>query len=218
MEERREEIERSIENLRYDREVLRELYHKLDGIVSDKTLSDIIFDIHLMENRIERLREQLPPQDEVEKLLNEANKILNSDEKHLYLTELNEAERKLARARRIINQRVVDKAHEEALCEAADNTLQKYADRAAKGNILKEMFEVKQQSDKKFLITPKKAGRAIIVHAHDTKGTSMVIKEASKKTSTPTRRVGSLMQESPAKKQRKSLVRAIINLLDTKYK
>lgn len=36
--------------------------------------------------------------------------------------------------------------------------------------------------------------------------------------STPTWRVGALMQESPAKKQRKSLVRAIINLLDTKYK
>lgn len=36
--------------------------------------------------------------------------------------------------------------------------------------------------------------------------------------STPTWRVGALMQESPAKNQRKSLVRAIINLLDTKYK
>lgn len=155
MEERREEIEREIENLKYYRKVLRKLYHKLDGIVSDKTLSDIIFDIHLMENRIERLRKQLPPQDEVEKLLNEANKILNSDEKHLYLTELNEAERKLARARRIINQRVVDKAHEEALneafhrdlwarfdkpkeealCKAADKTLQEYADIATEKDL-----------------------------------------------------------------------------------
>ncbi len=40
--------------------------------------------------------------------------------------------------------------------------LQEYDDRAAKGNILKEMFEVKQQSDKKFLITPKKAVKAIL--------------------------------------------------------
>lgn len=193
-------------------------YQELDGVVDEEMLSKVGDIISTTEQRIIDLRKQLPPQDEVEKLLNEANKILNSDEKHLYLTDLNEAERKLARARRIINQRVVDKAHEEALCKAADKTLQEYADRAAKGNILKEMFEVKQQSDKKFLITPKKDGRAIIVHAHDTKGTSMVIKEASKKTSTPTWRVGALMQESPAKKQRKSLVRAIINLLDTKYK
>lgn len=131
MEDRREEIEREIENLKYYRKVLRKLYHKLDVIVSDKTLSDIIFDIHLMENRIERLREQLPPQDEVEKLLNEANKILNSDEKHLYLTELEEAERKLDRARQIIKQGIVGKGREEALCKAADKTLQEYADIAA---------------------------------------------------------------------------------------
>lgn len=131
MEDRREEIEREIENLKYYRKVLRKLYHKLGGIVSDKTLSDIIFDIHLMENRIEHLCEQLPPQDEVEKLLNEANKILNSDEKHLYLTELEEAERKLDRARQIIKQGIVGKAHEEALCKAADKTLQEYADIAA---------------------------------------------------------------------------------------
>lgn len=361
-------------------------YQELDGVVDEEMLSKVGDIISTTEQRITELRKQLPPQDEVEKLLNEASKILNSDEKHLYLTELEEAERKLSRARQIIKQGIgdcvvvnknpiirrvmelekrketlypllvaispfayreamkditeaverlkklpsdivkygllpchvetiihnydclveeddqlwierniisqdtlesirahafkevgriavvdmqckvlsngfysskvaktymeytkrmneeyremLDKAHEEALnealhrdlwarfdkpkeealCEAADKTLQKYADRAAKGNILKEMFEVKQQSDKKFLITPKKAGRAIIVHAHDTKGTSMVIKEASKKTSTPTWRVGALMQESPAKKQRKSLVRAIINLLDTKYK
>lgn len=138
MEDRREEIEREIENLKYYRKVLRKLYRKLDGIVSDKTLSDIIFDIHLMENRIERLREQLPPQDEVEKLLNEANKILNSDEKHLYLTELEEAERKLDRARQIIKQGIVDKAREEALCEAADKTIQEYADRSARGIFIDE--------------------------------------------------------------------------------
>lgn len=185
MEERREEIERSIENLRYAREVLRKLYRKLDGIVSDKTLSDIIFDIHLMENRIERLHEQLTPQDEVEKLLNEANKILNSDEKHLYLTELEEAERKLDRARRIINQRVVDKDHEEALCKAVDKTLQEYADRATE---------------------------------KDLESTAKRFEEARAEHGTPSWKVGALMQESPAKKQRKSLVRAIINLLDTKYK
>lgn len=185
MEDRREEIEREIENLKYYRKVLQKLYHKLDGIVSDKTLSDIIFDIHLMENRIERLHEQLPPQDEVEKLLNEANKILNSDEKHLYLTELEEAERKLDRARRIINQRVVDKDHEEALCKAADKTLQEYADRATE---------------------------------KDLESTAKRFEEARAEHGTPSWKVGALMQESPAKKQRKSLVRAIINLLDTKYK
>ena len=134
-EERRAAIEREIENLKYGRKVLRKLYHKLDGIVSDKTLSDIIFDIHLMENRIERLREQLPPQDEVEKLLNEANKILNSDEKHLYLTELEEAERKLDRARQIIKQGIVGKDREEVLYKAADKTLQEYADRATEKDL-----------------------------------------------------------------------------------
>lgn len=193
MEERREEIEREIENLKYYRKVLRKLYHKLDGIVSDKTLSDIIFDIHLMENRIERLREQLPPQDEVEKLLNEANKILNSDKKHLYLTELNEAERKLARARRIINQRVVDKAHEEALNEAFHRDLWARFDKP-KEEALCEATE------------------------KDLEATAKRFEEAREEHGTPTWRVGELMQESPAKKQRKSLVRAIINLLDTKYK
>ena len=61
IEERREEIEQEIENLRYNREVLRELYHKVDGIVSDKALTDILLDIQLLEYRIERLRKQLPP-------------------------------------------------------------------------------------------------------------------------------------------------------------
>lgn len=185
MEDRREEIEREIENLKYYRKVLRKLYHKLDGIVSDKTLSDIIFDIHLMENRIERLREQLPPQDEVEKLLNEANKIMNSDEKHLYLTELEEAERKLDRARQIIKQGIVGKDREEALCKAADKTLQEYADRATE---------------------------------KDLESTAKRFEEARAEHGTPSWKVGALMQESPAKKQRKSLVRATINLLDTKYK
>lgn len=193
MEELREEIERSIENLRYDREVLRELYHKLDGIVSAKTLSEIIFDIHLIENRIERLREQFPPQDEVEKLLNEANKILNSDEKHLYLTELDEAERKLSRARRIINQRVVDKAHEEALREALHRDLWARFDKP-KEEALCEATE------------------------KDLESTAKRFEEAREEHGTPSWKVGALMQESQAKKQRKSLVRAIINLLDTKYK
>lgn len=180
-------------------------YQELDGVVDEEMLSKVGDIISTTEQRITELREQLPPQDEVEKLLNEANKILNSDEKHLYLTELNEAERKLARARRIINQRVVDKAHEEALneafhrdlwarfdkpkeealCKAADKTLQEYADR---------------DSEK------------------DLESTAKRFEEAREEHGTPTWRVGALMQESPAKKQRKSLVRAIINLLDTKYK
>ncbi|WAX12651.1 hypothetical protein EC99P1_00059 [Enterococcus phage EC99P1] len=161
-EDRREEIERSIENLRYDREVLRELYHQVDGIVPEENLSDIVFEIHLTEMKIETLRKKLPPPmsqrqlraleeipkawaevtgkkdvrevappNEARKLLEEANKILNSDEKHLYRTELDEAERKLAWAGRIINQRFVDNTREEALCEAGDKTLQEYADIAA---------------------------------------------------------------------------------------
>lgn len=76
------------------------------------------------------VREVAPP-NEARKLLEEANKILNSDEKHLYRTELDEAERKLAWAGRIINQRFVDNTREEALCEAGDKTLQEYADIAA---------------------------------------------------------------------------------------
>lgn len=127
------------------------LYQELDEVVDEEALSKVGDIISTTEQRITELCKQLPPQDEVEKLLNEANEILNSDEKHLYLTELEEAERKLDRARHIINQRVVDKAHEEALneafhqdlwvrfdkqkeealCEAADKTLQEYADIAA---------------------------------------------------------------------------------------
>lgn len=59
-EEFREDIERQIENLRYDREVLRELYHQVDGIVPEENLSDIVFEIHLTEMKIETLRKQLP--------------------------------------------------------------------------------------------------------------------------------------------------------------
>ncbi|WAX15766.1 hypothetical protein EG103P3_00097 [Enterococcus phage EG103P3] len=185
IEERRAEIERSIEKLKEYRKLRVDYYLKWDGIMPEGFLQLVQDDIHWAEERITELREQLPPQDEVEKLLNEANKILNSDEKHLYLTELDEAERKLARARRIIIQRVVDKAHEEALCKAADKTLQEYADIAA---------------------------------GKDLESTAKRFKEAREEHGTPVWKVGALMQESPAKKQRKSLVRAIINLLDTKYK
>ncbi|WAX15564.1 hypothetical protein EG103P1_00100 [Enterococcus phage EG103P1] len=52
----------------------------------------------------------------------------------------------------------------------------------------------------------------------DLESTAKRFEEAREEHGTPTWRVGALMQESPAKKQRKSLVRAIINLLDTKYK
>lgn len=116
-EERRAAIEREIENLKYDRKVLRKLYYKLEGVAPEVVLSDIVSDIYLLEDRIVRLRTE---------------------------------------------KQLIEKAREEALCEAADKTLQEYADRPAKGNILKEMFEVERQSDKKFLITPKKVGRAII--------------------------------------------------------
>lgn len=119
IEERRAEIERSIENLRYDREVLRELYHQVDGIVSDKALSDIIFGIHLTELRIETLRKQLPPPmsqrqlralEEIPKAWAEVTDKKVGGE---YLWER------------------MDKAREEALCKAADETLQEYADIAA---------------------------------------------------------------------------------------
>lgn len=80
---------------------------------------------------------------------------------------------------------LIEKAREEALCEAADKTLQEYADRATE---------------------------------KDLESTAKRFEEAREEHGTPSRKVGALMQESPAKKQRKSLVRAIINLLDTKYK
>ena len=130
IEERRESIEQEIESLQYDREVLRALFHKVDGVVSGKTLSDIIFDIHLMENRIERLRKQLPPLmsqrqlralEEIPKVWAEVTgkKIGNTREEAL-----NEALH-----RELWNR--FDKPKEEALCEAADKTLQEYADIAA---------------------------------------------------------------------------------------
>ena len=140
MEERRAAIEREIENLKYDRKVLRKLYYKLEGVSPEVVLSDIVSDIYLLEDRIVRLR--------TEKLL-------------------------------------IEKAREEALCEAADKTLQEYADRATE---------------------------------KDLESTAKRFEEAREEHGTPSWKVGALMQESPAKKQRKSLVRAIINLLDTKYK
>ena len=80
---------------------------------------------------------------------------------------------------------LIEKAREEAFCEAADKTLQEYADRATE---------------------------------KDLESTAKRFEEAREEHGTPSWKVGALMQESPAKKQRKSLVRAIINLLDTKYK
>lgn len=185
IEERRAAIEAHLDSLRELRKAYLSHYRFLEGNAPEEYLSSILDDVNQLEVEIMEVRKKLPPQDEVEKLLNEANKILNSDEKHLYLTELEEAERKLDRARHIINQRVVDKAHEEALCKAADKTLQEYADRATE---------------------------------KDLESTAKRFEEAREKHGTPVWKVGSLMQESPAKKQRKSLVRAIINLLDTKYK
>lgn len=140
IEERRADIEREIENLKYYRKVLRKLYYKLDGVIPEVVLADIVSDIYLLEGRIVKLRTE---------------------------------------------KQLIDKAHEEALCKAADKTLQEYADIAA--------------------------GR-------DLESTAKRFEEARAEHGTPTWRVGALMQESPAKKQRNSLVRAIINLLDTKYK
>ncbi len=55
-EERRAAIEREIENLKYDRKVLRKLYYKLEGVAPEVVLSDIVSDIYLLEDRIVRLR------------------------------------------------------------------------------------------------------------------------------------------------------------------
>ena len=56
IEERRAAIEREIENLKYDRKVLRKLYYKLEGVSPEVVLSDIVSDIYLLEDRIVRLR------------------------------------------------------------------------------------------------------------------------------------------------------------------
>ncbi|WAX15583.1 hypothetical protein EG103P2_00018 [Enterococcus phage EG103P2] len=123
IEERRAAIEAHLDSLRELRKAYLSHYRFLEGNAPEEYLSSILDDVNQLEVEIMEVRKKLPPQDEVEKLLNEANKILNSDEKHLYLTELDKAERKLSRARRIINQRVVDKAHEEALNEALHRDL-----------------------------------------------------------------------------------------------
>lgn len=140
IEERRADIEREIENLKYYRKVLRKLYYKLDGVIPEVVLADIVSDIYLLEGRIVKLRTE---------------------------------------------KQLIDKAHEEALCKAADKTIQEYAD---------------------------------IATEKDLESTAKRFEEAREEHGTPSWKVGALMQESPAKKQRKSLVRAIINLLDTKYK
>lgn len=140
IEERRADIEREIENLKYYRKVLRKLYYKLVGVIPEVVLADIVSDIYLLEGRIVKLRTE---------------------------------------------KQLIDKAHEEALCKAADKTLQEYAD---------------------------------IATEKDLESTAKHFEEARAEHGTPSWKVGALMQESPAKKQRKSLVRAIINLLDTKYK
>ena len=116
-EERREEIERSIERFKSYRKCRVDFYMKWDGVIpDDQLLPEIKKDIEWAEEQIMKLREQLPPP---------------------------------------MSQRQL-RAIEEIPKVWAEVTSKKV------GNPLKEMFEVEQQSYNKFLITPKKAGRAIL--------------------------------------------------------
>lgn len=145
IEERRAAIEREIKNLKYYRKVLRKLYYKLDGVIPEVVLADIVSDIYLLEGRIVKLR--------TEKLL-------------------------------------IDKAHEEAFCEAADKTLQEYADIAAGRDLestAKRFEEAREEHG-----TPLWKGSPVggifidgdnVAHVHGTVvAPKMVIEEAPRRT------------------------------------
>lgn len=218
IEERREEIERSIEKLKEYRKLRVDYYLKWDGIMPEGFLQLVQDDIHWAEERITELRKQLPPPmsqrqlraleeipkawaevtgkkvirevtppNEARKLLDEANEVLNSDERHMYRAELDVVERKLNEAHKIIKQRL-DKAREEALCKAADKTLQEYADIAA--------------------------GRAEPADVADYEEFPVELHHSANGD----KRFEGALPDDPATKQRKSLGRAIIDLLNTKYK
>lgn len=129
-EEFREDIERQIENLRYDREVLRELYHQVDGIVPEENLSDIVFEIHLTEMKIETLRKQLPPPmsqrqlraiEEIPKAWAEVTGKKIGDEYH---TKESWAE---WQQRNIVDPKLIDKIRRVAFKEAPVTDLQEHA-------------------------------------------------------------------------------------------
>lgn len=262
-EEFREDIERQIENLRYDREVLRELYHQVDGIVPEENLSDIVFEIHLTEMKIETLRKQLPPPmsqrqlralEEIPKAWSEVTCKNIGDKYHTkeswaewqqrnivdpklidkirrvafkeapvtdlqdhigamftldwYSPEVATAYVKATKQAEQAYQEMLDKAHEEALdedlrrdlklradkereealCEAADKALQEYADIAA--------------------------GRAEPADVADYEEFPVELHHSVNGD----KRFEGALPDDPATKQRKSLGRAIIDLLNTKYK
>lgn len=119
IEERRAEIEQNIEKLKEYRQLRVDYYFKWDGIMPEGFLQLVQDDIHWAEERITELRKQLPPPmsqrqlralEEIPKAWAEVTGKTVGDE---FLWER------------------MDKAREEALCKAADKTLQEYADIAA---------------------------------------------------------------------------------------
>lgn len=119
IEERGAPIEAHLDSLKELRKAYLSHYRFLEGNASEEYLSSILEDVHQLEVEIMEVRKQLPPPmsqrqlralEEIPKAWAEVTGKKIGDE---FLWER------------------VDKAREEALCEAADKTLQEYADIAA---------------------------------------------------------------------------------------
>lgn len=234
IEERRAPIEAHIDSLKELRRAYLSHYRFLEGRASEEYLSSILADVHQLEEEIMEAKKHLPPPmsqrqlraieeipkawaevngkktvrkvappNKARKLLEEADKILNSEEEHLYRTELDEAERKLAEVGRIINQRFVDKAHEEALIMNYwhDRAEEYYAHRRA----------VEKQKEEELC---KAADKTLQEYAEIAAGKDFTIHHSGGAD----KRFEGALEDDPATKQRKSLGRAILDLLNTKFK
>lgn len=119
IEERREAVEQEIEKLKKYRQLRVDYYLKWNGIMPEGFLQLVQDDIRWAEERITELREQLPPP--------------MSQRQQRAIEEIPEVWSEVT-GKKVGDEDLwdrMDKAREEALCKAADKTLQEYADIAA---------------------------------------------------------------------------------------
>lgn len=119
IEERRAPIEAHLDSLKELRKAYLSHYRFLEGNASEEYLSSILDDVHQLEVEIMEVKQQLPPPMSQRQLraLEEIPKVWSE-----------------VTGKKIGDEDLwdrMDKAREEALCEAADKTLQEYADIAA---------------------------------------------------------------------------------------
>lgn len=175
-EERRAPIEAHLDSLKELRKAYLSHYRFMEGNASEEYLSSILDDVHQLEVEIMEVRKQLPPQ--------------MSQRQLRAIEEIPKAWAEVT-GKKIGDECLwerVDKAREEALCKAADKTLQEYADIAA--------------------------GRAEPADVADYEEFPVELHHSANGD----KRFEGALPDDPATKQLKSLGRAIIDLLNTKYK